>query len=170
MFQCDQHSLQALRRYGLVSAADAVSTALMFLQASADNGRHIWGGFRSDVINVMSDLVGQATAQQNLLDAWPHFAEESRLDFAYDVLTLPEPLSAEFAEKLFFHSASSIRCKKEILCALLASAEGRQLRRGFFESILDRLAASSTPATRDDVDLACLEMCELMTDHFGLGT
>jgi hypothetical protein len=168
MFQCDRRSIGELRKLGVESCDKAVVVALTFLRRSAENGRHIWGGFRESVVHTLIDLIGQANAEQRLLREWAHFPEEARLDFVYDVLGDANLLSSQFGEYLFFHHASSMQCKSSILDKLLRTRDQRHLDRSFFFRLLDTLAAQATPATRDDIDVFCIQMYELIWGHYGL--
>jgi hypothetical protein len=162
----DPQGIDQLRRAGQAAPDQAALLAFAFFRESTANGRHIWGGFRNQVLQTLMDLIGSSSAEDQLLSEWQSFPEEARLDFVYDVISGdPWVVSTPLAERLFFHSASSTQCKGNILDSLLQSRDRRNLDESYFFGLLDKLAADARPANRDDVELLCIEIFDLFQAH-----
>lgn len=163
----DQDGIDHLRKVGRLAPDQATTLAFAFLRESSANGRHVWGDFRARVLQALADLIGRASVEDRLSSEWSSFMEESRLDLVYDMLGDPMVLSTSMAERLFFHPATTRQCKGNVLDGLLQSRERRNLDERYFFGLLDKLASQATPANRDEVEVSCIEMHDLIRAHLG---
>jgi hypothetical protein len=168
MLRCDKLAIEQLCEIAKESPDLATSLVFDFLRRSSENGRYIWGGFRKKVIHLLIDSIGRTRVEQQLVSAWVSFPEESRLDFAYDVIGDSDTLSNAVAERLFFHEATSAQCKGDILDGLLQTRERRNLGERYFYGLLKELSSKATPANRDEVELSCIEMYHLIRNRLDL--
>ncbi len=158
----EPRSIDELRRIGSTSPKVAVDAATAFLRCSGLAGRHFYAGFRISILEVVFELLGHDAGERFILNEWPSFPDESREEFLYDLSGSLGLLSTPFATSLFFHQATSLKCKGHILIYLLQSMEQRHLNSSFFFRLLNDLSSQATAETRDAVDLFCIGMHEVI--------